>query len=77
MMLQNCPKCGCLTRANTQECRKCAEGAAESRRRELAEKNRAALEWALVGETKVDWLQPLPSSEADHRAARMKEGIDD
>jgi hypothetical protein len=35
------------------------------------------LEWAMVGETKVDWLQPLPSSEADHRAARMREGVDD
>ena len=78
MMLQNCPTCGCLTRANTQECRKCAEGAAAARRRELAEANRAALEWALVGETPIDWTLPVPAKdEADHRVARMKEGKDD
>ena len=78
MILQNCPKCGCLTRANSQDCRKCAEGAAAARRRELAEANRAALEWAMVGETPIDWTLPAKGvDEVEHRVSRMKEGRDD
>lgn len=78
MILQNCPKCGCLTRANSQDCRKCAEGAAAARRRDLAEANRAALEWALVGETPVDLTLPAKGGdEADHRIARARPGKDD
>lgn len=78
MILQNCPKCGLLMRANAQDCRKCAEGAAAARRRELAEANRAALEWALVGETPVDWTLPAKGGdEADHRIARARPGKDD
>lgn len=62
MYLSNCPTCGLLVRAGNQSCRHCANAAAAKLSRELAERNAAELEWALVGEKPVDWESALALS---------------
>lgn len=84
MYLSNCPTCGLLVRAGNQSCRYCAEMAATKARRELGEKAKAELEWAMVGEQSVDWEAALALSagahkcdEAAYRASRKRNGRDD
>lgn len=76
-MLHNCPTCGLLVRTHNKACRHCAAADDAKRARELAEQKRAALEWALVGETPVNWgaavADSTPRSELDIIASREEE----
>lgn len=77
MYLSNCPTCGLLVRAGNQSCRHCAAAAAAKHARELAERNAAELEWAMVGETPVNWTAAVadrtPRTEIDIIASREEE----
>lgn len=66
-MLHNCPDCGPLVRTHNKICRHCADAAAATLRRELAERAKAELEWAMVGEKPVNWESALALSAGAHK----------